>query len=105
VTYVNCAQPQIWMAAVVVDPSPALDATDRSYPAFWLPFQDVTAHNHSAQWVAAVQGAPTPSDDGGAAGDAAGVCGEPAAACSASALCCSDAVCCGAFCAYTCNVQ
>ena len=36
-------------------PIASLDATDRSYPAFWLPFQDVTAHNHSAQWVAQVQ--------------------------------------------------
>ena len=36
-------------------PNRTLDATDRSYPAFWLPFQEVTAHNHSAQWVAQVQ--------------------------------------------------
>ena len=109
-TYTNCAEPQIWMAAVVVDPDPALDAQDRSYPAFWLPFQDVTAHNHSAQWVATVQGPPaTPGGDGGTSGGAdgggGGTCGEPSSACSSSALCCSDAVCCGQTCAYTCNVQ
>ena len=40
-TYQNCAQPQIWMAAVIVDTDRGLDANDRSYPAFWLPFQDV----------------------------------------------------------------
>jgi hypothetical protein len=101
----NCAQPQIWMAAVVVDQMRIIDSpprqpwdrgvfgqsltiggreeavgswvpgmpldklrgdaftinqtaapadtkpTDRSYPAFWLPVQDVNAHNHTAQWT------------------------------------------------------
>ena len=37
-------------------PTARSTSTDRSFPAFWLPFQDVTAHNHSAQWVATVQG-------------------------------------------------
>lgn len=101
-TYTNCAEPQIWMAAVVVDPDPSLDASDRSFPAFWLPFQDVTAHNHSAQWVATVQG--TSGEDGGTPAAEGGTCGEPTSACSASSPCCSDAVCCGASCAYTCNI-
>jgi hypothetical protein len=108
VTYENCAQPQIWMAGVIVDPDPTLDATDRSFPAFWLPFQDVTAHNHSAQWVAEVQAPPSGdagTEDGGAGEGGPTSCGEPSAACSASALCCSDAVCCGQFCAYTCTAQ
>jgi hypothetical protein len=87
----NCSQPQIWMAAIIIEGqvasagetlrsagldrwllpagsddlsqpqdwpiprSPRLPAagsrTDRSFPAFWLPFQDVNAHNHTAQWV------------------------------------------------------
>ncbi len=100
VTYTDCAQPQIWMAAVIIDPDPALDAHDRSYPAFWLPFQDVTAHNHSAQWVEEVL-APGGGGDAGAA-DSGATCGEPTAACSESALCCSDAVCCAGQCQYTC---
>jgi WD40-like Beta Propeller Repeat len=45
----NCTQPQIWMAAVSLDDLAA--NTDGSFPAFWLPFQDFTAHNHIAQWV------------------------------------------------------
>jgi hypothetical protein len=45
----NCTQPQIWMAAVSLDDLAA--GTDGSYPAFWLPFQDFTAHNHIAQWA------------------------------------------------------
>jgi hypothetical protein len=113
ITFDNYAAPQIWMAAIIIDPDRSLDSTDRSFPAFWLPFQDVTAHNHSAQWVATVQGGtPGTGDDGGTAGEggagddgSGGTCGEPSTACSASALCCSDAICCGSFCAYSCNPQ
>lgn len=103
VTYVNCAEPQIWMAAVIVDPDPSLDAQDRSFPAFWLPFQDVTAHNHSAQWAESAQGPP----DAGASGDGGSntACGEPTSACSATSLCCSDAVCCSGQCQYACSIQ
>ena len=99
ITFDNYAAPQIWMAAIIVDPNRSLDSTDRSYPAFWLPFQDVTAHNHSAQWVAQVQsGGPGPDGgigDGGNAGDGAPACGEAGATCGIGAgLCCSDVVCC-----------
>jgi len=59
-TYQNCAQPQIWMAAVNVDTDRAQDAKDRSFPAFWLPFQDVNSHNHSAQWVEKVNNPDQP---------------------------------------------
>ena len=45
----NCTQPQIWMAAVSLDMLEA--GQDPSFQAFWLPFQDYTAHNHIAQWV------------------------------------------------------
>jgi TolB protein len=37
---------QVWMAAF--DPS---GASDPSFPAFWLPFQEPTSGNHIAQWV------------------------------------------------------
>ncbi len=111
VTFDNYAAPQIWMAAIIVDPDPSLDATDRSFPAFWLPFQDVTAHNHSAQWVTTVQGGAPGAGDGGAGNDggagdddAGGTCGEPSVTCSTSAPCCSDAICCGGSCAYSCNI-
>jgi hypothetical protein len=39
----------LWMAAV--DPDAALGGTDPSYPAFVLPFQDITTDNHTAQWA------------------------------------------------------
>jgi hypothetical protein len=41
--------PQIWMAPFY--PSLAAQGMDPSGPAFWLPFQDVTTHNHIAQWT------------------------------------------------------
>jgi hypothetical protein len=40
---------QLWMAAF--DPS---RPDDPSYPAFWLPFQDLQSGNHIAQWTMAV---------------------------------------------------
>jgi hypothetical protein len=48
----DCTQPQIWMAAVDLDALAA--GMDPSFPAFWLPFQDYTAHNHIAQWVTSI---------------------------------------------------
>jgi hypothetical protein len=71
VMFTNCAQPQIWMAAIVVDKGTFKNegefvlktpgTGDRSFPAFWLPFQDVTSHNHTAQWVDQVTGTPPPT--------------------------------------------
>jgi hypothetical protein len=43
---------QIWMAAF--DPDAAAAGKDPSYPAFWLPFQDMASGNHIAQWVTKV---------------------------------------------------
>ncbi len=41
---------QLWMTAI--DPSKAeLATTDPSYPAFWLPFQNINTGNHIAQWT------------------------------------------------------
>jgi hypothetical protein len=106
VTFDAYAAPQIWMAAIIIDPNRSLDQMDRSFPAFWLPFQDVTAHNHSAQWVATVVGGGPPSGDGGVAdgGDAAsGTCAGEGALCGAG--CCSDVICCNGACEVTCAPQ
>jgi hypothetical protein len=53
----NCTQPQIWMAAISLDQ--LAGGGDPSFPAFWLPFQDVTAHNHIAQWVDQIAAPPS----------------------------------------------
>ena len=92
VTYQNCAEPQIWMAGVIVDTDRGLDTKDRSFPAFWLPFQDVNSHNHSAQWVEKVENPNQP--DGGACIPAGDPCGD------AGGTCCQ--VCCYGTCAGAC---
>ncbi len=51
---------QIWMVAV--SPERVLSG-DGGYPAFWLPFQDMSTGNHIAQWTEKVERAPcTPID-------------------------------------------
>ena len=107
VGYEDCAQPQIWMAAIVVDEDDgSVGSDDRSFPAFWLPFQDVTSHNHSAQWVEKIvtnQPQPDGGTPGGGPGDAGG--GTPpcaTAGMSCGAGCCSDVVCCDSICRPAC---
>jgi hypothetical protein len=46
---------QLWMVAVSPDRAAAGDG---GYPAFWLPFQDMTTGNHIAQWTEKVERAP-----------------------------------------------
>lgn len=45
----NTKGSQLWMAAV--DPDKVAAGVDPSYPAFFLPFQDITTSNHIAQWA------------------------------------------------------
>ncbi len=47
---------QLWMVAF--DPALAAAGKDPSFPAFWLPFQDITGGNHIAQWVTQVARKP-----------------------------------------------
>ncbi|MFO8070909.1 MAG: putative metal-binding motif-containing protein [Polyangia bacterium] len=44
--------PQIWMAGF--DPSLAEAQQDPTWPAFYLPFQDITTNNHIPQWTEVV---------------------------------------------------
>jgi hypothetical protein len=74
----NCTQPQIWMAAVALDDVGA--GADGSFPAFWLPFQDYTAHNHIAQWVDTIT-MPPPN------------CQQNGQTCSTAMPCCDGSVC------------
>ncbi|HEY2408020.1 MAG TPA: hypothetical protein VGI10_18560 [Polyangiaceae bacterium] len=101
VTYEACAQPQIWMAAVIVDEDGSIDGLDRSFPAFWLPFQDVNSHNHTAQWVEKVVSTPPPPADDAGTPDGGYVC-TPAGGSCTNSICCSDSVCCGSGCAASC---
>ena len=52
---------QLWMAAF--DPVVAATGADPSYPAFWLPFQELGSGNHIAQWATVVARQPCTSSD------------------------------------------
>jgi len=43
-----CQQPKLWMAAINLSETKNVDP---SFPAFYLPFQDITTHNHTPQWT------------------------------------------------------
>jgi len=79
-----CQQPQLWMAAINLSAS---GGTDPSRVAFWLPFQDITTHNHTPQWTqtaAPPPGSPPPTSDAGSTCiPVAGICLQnPTACCS-----------------------
>jgi hypothetical protein len=84
-----CVSPQIWMAAISLDATGGISAgTDTSWPAFWLPFQDYSAHNHVAQWAVSIPDEPPPTDGG------VPTCGDIGAPCGPGmALCCGDSYC------------
>ncbi len=79
----NCNQPQIWMAAISLSDL-EFGVGDPSYPAFWMPFQDVTAHNHIAQWVEHVVHMDEPD------GSVCGYSGDP---CGSGMPCCTGLTC------------
>jgi hypothetical protein len=45
----QCQIPQLWMAPITL--SEAQGDVDPSGVAFWVPYQEITTHNHTAQWV------------------------------------------------------
>jgi hypothetical protein len=53
----QCQQPKLWMAAITLSETTGVDP---SFPAFYLPFQDITKHNHTPQWTQQVVTMPTP---------------------------------------------
>jgi hypothetical protein len=45
----ECQEPQLWMAPITL--AEAQGNIDPSGVAFWIPYQAITTHNHTAQWV------------------------------------------------------
>ena len=43
-----CQQPKLWMAAINLTEG---QGGDPSFPAFFLPYQDISTHNHTPQWT------------------------------------------------------
>jgi hypothetical protein len=78
-----CQQPQIWMAAVDVTTAANQAPIDPSRPAFWLPFQDITTHNHTPYWTQSK--APPP--------DAGAPCVQLGGNCTQGGTCCTGYVC------------
>jgi hypothetical protein len=81
----NCKQPQIWMAAINLKTAEVTGAGDPSSPAFWLPYQDITTHNHTAQWTQTVAGQPVP-DMGMCIPNGSNCASSPNACCSMTCL-------------------
>jgi hypothetical protein len=52
-----CQQPKLWMAAINLSETQGVDP---SFPAFYLPFQDITTHNHTPQWTQQIVTKPPP---------------------------------------------
>ncbi len=111
-----CARTQVWMAAIDLDAAAVGHGTDVSWPAFWLPFQDLATNNHQAQWAQqSFRGTCAKDEDcntGGATGrccffgelSTTGACATclapyvPPATCSTNANCPSDQCCNGNDC-------
>src|SRR5262249_20726970 len=89
--WTRCAQPQIWMAAI----DPDLTSADPSYPAFWLPYQSLASHNHSAQWTERVMTNCVPEHAACSSSDLAPCCPGTEGqllACDPTTLTCSQSI-------------
>ncbi len=85
----NCNRAQLWMAAIRLDPGAVQQGQDVSWPAFWLPFQDLGTNNHLAQWAQEAFTGACAMPDAGPSHDAGG---SDASAC-APGLCCNNGGC------------
>jgi hypothetical protein len=59
----QCQQPQIWMAPILFKESQSA-TVDPSGVAFWMPYQDIQQHNHTAQWTWKPNPPPPPPPPG-----------------------------------------
>jgi hypothetical protein len=85
----KCQQPKLWMAAINLSD---VSGTDPSFPAFYLPFQDITTHNHTPQWTEQVVTQPPP-DAGTVCIATGGNCINDPNACCAPSTCTGSGTC------------
>jgi hypothetical protein len=83
-----CQQPKLWMAAINLSEAKGVDP---SFPAFFLPFQDISTHNHTPQWTQQV--VTTPLVDAGACLVSGQSCQQSPAACCAPLACMGNGTC------------
>jgi hypothetical protein len=88
-----CKQPKLWMAGINLS---AATGTDPSYPAFYpaffLPFQDITTHNHTPQWTQQPT-ATVFARDAGSCVPAGGACTATPGDCCSGSACGADGTC------------
>jgi hypothetical protein len=91
----ECQEPQLWMAPLTFTEAQG-GTVDPSSVAFWIPYQDMTTHNHTAQWTEQIIQNPPPdagvcscSNLGGPCGAAntCGCCGGQQLVCTGSSVC------------------
>jgi hypothetical protein len=89
----ECQEPQLWMAPLTFTEAQGA-AADPSGVAFWIPYQDITTHNHTAQWTSQVGTYKPPPGTctctatymTGCAGNACGCC-DPTTVCTGNGVC------------------
>jgi hypothetical protein len=83
----ECKQPQLWMSAVNLNEAHA--GGDPSRVAFWVPYQDLSTHNHTAQWTQQMPPS-TPPSGGCTCSMLYGACGaaNPCGCCAGEGLAC-----------------
>ncbi len=86
-----CEQPQLWMAAINISTAEVMGSSDPSNVAFWLPFQDITTHNHTPQWTQTVANVPPP--DAGTCIMMSGNCQMNPGGCCTGLVCQGDGTC------------
>jgi hypothetical protein len=79
----ECQEPQLWMAPITFTEAQGT-TMDPSGVAFWIPYQDITTHNHTAQWTQQVPQLP-PGENSCTCGMQGGACGPANGGCP----CCS----------------
>jgi len=84
----QCQQPKLWMAAINLSEAKGVDP---SFPAFLLPFQDISTHNHTPQWTQQVVTMPVP--DAGACIPSGGNCLSDPSGCCLPSACNSNGTC------------
>jgi len=80
----RCQEPQLWMAPINL--SEAQGNRDPSRVAFWIPYQDITTHNHTAQWTWVPTQQTTPDGGGCSCSMLYGPCGATNGGCG----CCAN---------------
>jgi hypothetical protein len=84
-----CQQPKLWMAAINLSETQGVDP---SFPAFYLPFQDITTHNHTPQWTQQIVNKPPPPPPMGCVMQG-GSCATNPSACCAPLTCLGSGTC------------